>query len=164
MTREERGSFRSERTGPPVGGRPLSTVPVTPRLPALAGPIRLADPVRRRVQSDSAKHNLCLCSAVYRLYTPALYLSPVTRPSSLFLAEKQHAVKFRPCTSSFSPRRGSHSRRSTIPQGHAWTPQSPALTGRQPPLRGGGGALLRHWCPPSVRILTVTDVTLLSAL
>ncbi len=27
VTREERGS---ERTGPPVGGRPLSTVPVTP--------------------------------------------------------------------------------------------------------------------------------------
>ena len=38
-------------------------------LPALAGPTRLADPVR--VQSDSAKHNLCLCCqwAVYRLYT-----------------------------------------------------------------------------------------------
>ena len=31
VTREERGSFRvrSERTGPPVGGRPLPTVPVT---------------------------------------------------------------------------------------------------------------------------------------
>ncbi len=39
-TREERGSFRSERTGPPVGGRPLSTVPVTP---APCG----ADPVSR---------------------------------------------------------------------------------------------------------------------
>jgi hypothetical protein len=38
VTREERGSFRSERTGPPVGGRPLSTVPV------LSRPVSWSDP------------------------------------------------------------------------------------------------------------------------
>jgi hypothetical protein len=30
QTREERGSLLSERTGPPVGSRPLSTILVTP--------------------------------------------------------------------------------------------------------------------------------------
>ncbi len=60
-TREERGSFRSERTGPPVGGRPLSTVPVTP---APCG----ADPVSRPCSSSvrlglGRKHKECSVTA-----------------------------------------------------------------------------------------------------
>jgi hypothetical protein len=66
----------SERTGPPVGGRPLSTVPVTP-----------ADPVGRPSSStpDSDKHKfLCLpCTACTR--------SPINRaPETRVLASLFH--------------------------------------------------------------------------
>ena len=87
MTREERGSFRSERTGPPVGCRPLSTAPVTP---VPSGPTRLAGSVC--VQSDSDPITSCVCVCVLIVRTRSINRA-VTRPSFAFFSQRnQHAV------------------------------------------------------------------------
>ena len=91
-----------------------------------------------------------LCSAVYRLYTPALYLSPDTRPSSLFLAEKQHAV---------SPVHFLPASRLSLASLH-----HPPGTRVDTTLPAAASRRRRRFAPPLVSALRIlTDVTLLPA-
>ena len=136
------GTSDSGRTGFfPVGtDRPARRRPAALDRPGHSRPLRGRLGLLTRFEFSRTRPNTtCICVPPSTDCTRPRYIYRRTPVLAAFFSQR-NSTRFRPCT--FSPRRGSHSRRSTIPQGHAWTPPS------QPPLRGGGGASRRHWCPP----------------